>query len=96
VVPVLSGLTRRASVGTTAEAEGGPPCSAECLNQDVRTNALGKRRLRNLAQLKADIRSFLRFRPTHSGESRPLLPTTRRSLRRSVIYLHLRVGKAGS
>lgn len=33
---------------------------AEMLNQDVKTNALGKRRPTNLNELKADIRSFLR------------------------------------
>jgi transposase len=33
---------------------------AECLNQDVKTNALGKRRPVNVTQLKADVRSFLR------------------------------------
>jgi transposase len=33
---------------------------AECLNQDVKTNALGKRRPLNATQLKADVRSFLR------------------------------------
>src|SRR4051794_10465311 len=33
---------------------------AECLNQDVKTNALGKRRPTNVSQLKADIRRFLR------------------------------------
>lgn len=35
---------------------------AECLNQDVKTNALGKRRPLNITQLKADVRSFLRSR----------------------------------
>ncbi|MCA1680898.1 MAG: IS630 family transposase [Actinobacteria bacterium] len=33
---------------------------AECLNQDVKTNALGKRRPVNVTELKADVRSFLR------------------------------------
>lgn len=33
---------------------------AEMLNQDVKTNALGKRRPLNITELKADIRSFLR------------------------------------
>jgi transposase len=33
---------------------------AECLNQDVKTNALGKRRPVNVTQLKTDVRSFLR------------------------------------
>jgi transposase len=33
---------------------------AECLNQDVKTNALGKRRPLNVSQLKADVRRFLR------------------------------------
>lgn len=33
---------------------------AECLNQDVKTNALGKRRPINVTELKADIRCFLR------------------------------------
>ena len=33
---------------------------AECLNQDVKTNALGKRRPLNATELKADVRSFLR------------------------------------
>jgi transposase len=33
---------------------------AECLNQDVKTNALGKRRPINLTELKADVRGFLR------------------------------------
>jgi transposase len=33
---------------------------AECLNQDVKTNALGKRRPVNVTQLKADVRRFLR------------------------------------
>lgn len=33
---------------------------AECLNQDVKTNALGKRRPINVTELKADVRSFLR------------------------------------
>ena len=33
---------------------------AECLNQDVKTNALGKRRPVNVTQLKADVRGFLR------------------------------------
>ena len=31
---------------------------AECLNQDVKTNALGKRRPVNVTQLKAEVRSF--------------------------------------
>jgi len=35
---------------------------AECLNQDVKTNALGKRRPRTITELKADIRGFLRSR----------------------------------
>ena len=35
---------------------------AECLNQDVKTNALGKRRPLDVAELKADVRSFLRSR----------------------------------
>jgi transposase len=35
---------------------------AECLNQDVKTNALGKRRPVNVTELKADVRSFLRSR----------------------------------
>ncbi len=35
---------------------------AECLNQDVKTNALGKRRPRTLAELKDSVRSFLRSR----------------------------------
>lgn len=35
---------------------------AEMLNQDVKTNALGKRRPVNLTQLKADVRTFLRSR----------------------------------
>lgn len=35
---------------------------AECLNQDVKTNALGKRRPLNVSELKADIRRFLRCR----------------------------------
>ena len=35
---------------------------AECLNQDVKTNALGKRRPVNIAELKADVRGFLRSR----------------------------------
>jgi transposase len=33
---------------------------AECLNQDVKTNALGKRRPVNVTQLKDDVRRFLR------------------------------------
>jgi transposase len=33
---------------------------AECLNQDVKTNALGKRRPLDVHQLKADVRRFLR------------------------------------
>jgi transposase len=33
---------------------------AECLNQDVKTNALGKRRPLDIAELKADVRGFLR------------------------------------
>lgn len=33
---------------------------AECLNQDVKTNALGKRRPVNITELKADVRRFLR------------------------------------
>ena len=33
---------------------------AECLNQDVKTNALGKRRPLNVGELKADVRRFLR------------------------------------
>jgi len=33
---------------------------AECLNQDVKTNALGRRRPLNVAELKADVRGFLR------------------------------------
>jgi transposase len=32
---------------------------AECLNQDVKTNALGKRRPLDVTQLKADVRGFL-------------------------------------
>lgn len=35
---------------------------AECLNQDVKTNALGKRRPVNVTELKADVRGFLRSR----------------------------------
>ena len=38
---------------------------AEYLNQDVKTNALGKRRPINIAHLKADVRSFLRSRQRH-------------------------------
>jgi transposase len=33
---------------------------AECLNQDVKTNALGRRRPLNVTELKADVRCFLR------------------------------------
>ena len=33
---------------------------AECLNQDVKTNAVGKRRPVNITELKADVRRFLR------------------------------------
>jgi transposase len=33
---------------------------AECLNQDVKTNALGRRRPLNLTELKSDVRGFLR------------------------------------
>jgi len=33
---------------------------AEMLNQDVKTNALGKRRPVNITELKADVRRFLR------------------------------------
>jgi transposase len=33
---------------------------AECLNQDVKTNALGRRRPLNVTELKADVRGFLR------------------------------------
>lgn len=32
------------------------------LNQDVKTNALGRRRPRDLTELKSDIRRFLRSR----------------------------------
>ena len=39
---------------------------AECLNQDVKTNALGKRRPVDINQLKADVRGFLR-----SAQRRP-------------------------
>lgn len=39
---------------------------AECLNQDVKTNALGKRRPLDVTELKADIRRFL-----HSRQRRP-------------------------
>jgi transposase len=39
---------------------------AECLNQDVKTNALGKRRPVNVGELKADVRRFLR-----SAQRRP-------------------------
>jgi transposase len=39
---------------------------AECLNQDVKTNALGKRRPINVSELKADVRRFLR-----SAQRRP-------------------------
>jgi len=39
---------------------------AECLNQDVKTNALGKRRPVNVSELKADVRRFLR-----SAQRRP-------------------------
>jgi transposase len=39
---------------------------AECLNQDVKTNALGKRRPVNVTELKADVRRFL-----HSCQRRP-------------------------
>jgi transposase len=35
---------------------------AECLNQDVKANALGRRRPRTLAQLVAEIRAYLRSR----------------------------------
>jgi transposase len=35
---------------------------AECLNQDVKSNALGRRRPLNVAQLTSDVRSFLRSR----------------------------------
>ena len=38
---------------------------AECLNQDVKTNALGKRRPVNIAELKADVRNFLRACQRH-------------------------------
>ena len=39
---------------------------AECLNQDVKTNALGKRRPISITELKADVRGFLR-----SAQRRP-------------------------
>lgn len=39
---------------------------AECLNQDVKTNAIGKRRPINVTELKADVRRFLR-----SAQRRP-------------------------
>jgi transposase len=39
---------------------------AECLNQDVKTNALGKRRPLNITELKADVRRFL-----HSCQRHP-------------------------
>src|SRR3954451_1107414 len=39
---------------------------AECLNQDVKTNALGKRRPTDVHQLKADVRRFPR-----SAQPRP-------------------------
>jgi transposase len=35
---------------------------AECLNQDVKANALGRRRPRDLAQLVREIRAYLRSR----------------------------------
>jgi transposase len=35
---------------------------AECLNQDVKANALGRRRPRNLAQLVKEVRAYLRSR----------------------------------
>ena len=41
---------------------------AECLNQDVKANALGRRRPRNLTQLVTELRSYL-----HSRQRRPTL-----------------------
>ena len=35
---------------------------AECLNQDVKSNALGRRRPHNLAQLTSNVRNYLRSR----------------------------------
>jgi len=53
---------------------------AECLNQDVKTNALGKRRAVNVSELKADVRGFLR-----SCQRRPA-KVARYFLERHVIY----------
>ena len=53
---------------------------AECLNQDVKTNALGKRRPLNITQLKADVRGFLR-----STQRRPA-KVARYFLERHVTY----------
>ena len=53
---------------------------AECLNQDVKTNALGKRRPTNITELKADVRGFLR-----SAQRRPA-KVARYFLERHVTY----------
>jgi transposase len=53
---------------------------AECLNQDVKTNALGKRRPLNITELKADVRGFLR-----SAQRRPA-KVARYFLERHVSY----------
>src|SRR3954470_9510544 len=53
---------------------------AECLNQDVKTNALGNRRPVNITELKADVRGFLR-----STQRRPA-KVARYFLERHVTY----------
>jgi len=53
---------------------------AECLNQDVKTNALSKRRPVNLGELKADVRGLLR-----SAQRRPA-KVARYFLERHVTY----------
>src|SRR4051794_4235074 len=65
---------------------------AECLNQDVKTNALGKRRPTNNHRAQGRRPRLSALRPAPPGQGRPLLPRAPRHLRRSTNYLTLRSG----
>ena len=54
---------------------------AECLNQDVKSNALGRRHPRNLAQLVSEVRTYLCSRQRQPRNRHPLLPRETRHTR---------------
>ncbi len=60
---------------------------AEMLNQDVKTNALGRRRPLDVNQLKAGCPALCALPSAHARPRRRLLPRAPRPLRRGTIYL---------